>query len=206
MNEYLIYSIGLVAQVLFSIRLLVQWLSSEKEKKVVVPILFWVLSLFASFLFFIYGFLRNDFAIMMGQLITYYIYIRNLQLQDQWNKIKKGMRIFLLAFPLIAISVSVNNGVFDFEELVNHQYISSWLLFLGVFSQLLFTFRFVYQWMVSEKKKVSTLPVGFWVISILGATLILIYAIFRKDPVLFIGQVFGLIIYIRNLFILKRLD
>ncbi len=204
MNDYLIYSVGLVAQVLFSVRLLVQWLSSEKEKKVVVPILFWILSLFASFLFFIYGFLRNDFAIMIGQLITYYIYIRNIQLQNQWNKIKKEIRIFLLAFPLIAISISIYNGVFDFEKLVNNQFISSWLLFLGVFSQLLFTFRFVYQWMVSERKKVSTLPVGFWVISILGASLILIYAILRKDPVLFIGQVFGLIIYIRNLFILKK--
>ncbi len=141
---------------------------------------------------------------MMGQFITYYIYIRNLQLQHQWNKIQKGIRIFLLAFPLIAISISTYNGAFDFEKLITNPFISSWLLVLGVFSQLLFTFRFVYQWMVSEKKKVSILPAGFWVISILGASLILIYAIFRKDPVLFIGQVFGLIIYIRNLFILKK--
>jgi len=141
---------------------------------------------------------------MLGQFITYYIYIRNLQLQHQWNKIKKGMRIFLLAFPLLAISISLYNEVFDFERLVDKQFISSWLLFLGVFSQLLFTFRFVYQWVVSEKKKVSTLPIFFWMISILGASLILIYAILRKDPILFMGQIFGLVVYIRNLMILKR--
>lgn len=204
MNDYSIYSIGLIAQILFSIRLLVQWISSEKEKKVVAPTLFWSISLIASLLFFIYGYLRNDFAIILGQFITYYIYIRNLQLQHQWNKIKKGMRIFLLAFPLLAISISLYNEVFDFERLVDKQFISSWLLFLGVFSQLLFTFRFVYQWVVSEKKKVSTLPIFFWMISILGASLILIYAILRKDPILFMGQIFGLVVYIRNLMILKR--
>jgi lipid-A-disaccharide synthase-like uncharacterized protein len=57
---------------------------------------------------------------------------------------------------------------------------------------------------VSEKKKVSTLPIFFWMISILGASLILIYAILRKDPILFMGQIFGLVVYIRNLMILKR--
>jgi lipid-A-disaccharide synthase-like uncharacterized protein len=62
MNDYFIYSIGLIAQLLFSLRLLVQWLFSEKENKVVTPILFWIVSLIASLLFFIYGYLRTDFA------------------------------------------------------------------------------------------------------------------------------------------------
>ncbi len=78
MSNWLIYTIGFVAQILFSSRLIIQWLSSEREKKVITPTLFWTLSLIASFLLFIYGYLRNDFAIMLGQALTYFIYIRNL--------------------------------------------------------------------------------------------------------------------------------
>tara|TARA_R110000787_G_scaffold81036_2_gene175910 strand:- start:67435 stop:68052 length:618 start_codon:yes stop_codon:yes gene_type:complete len=203
-NDYFIYSIGLIAQILFSVRLLVQWISSEKEKKVVAPTLFWSLSLIASFLLFIYGYFRNDFAIMLGQFITYYIYIRNLQLQHQWGKLPKGIRLFFIYFPISILIFTFLKREYDITQLFNKEYISSWLLVLGIVSQLVFTFRFIYQWIFSERIKTSELPSGFWMISLLGATLILIYAIFRKDPILFIGQIFGLVIYSRNLMILKR--
>ena len=78
------------------------------------------------------------------------------------------------------------------------------MLLLGIFSQLLFTLRFIYQWLYSEKTKTSQLPVGFWRMSVLGASLIVTYAIFRKDPVLFVGHIAGLIIYVRNIFIWKK--
>ena len=81
MSNWLIYSIGFLAQILFSSRLIVQWLHSERQKRVITPTIFWTLSLFASFLLFIYGYLRDDFAIMLGQGLTYFIYIRNLQLK-----------------------------------------------------------------------------------------------------------------------------
>ena len=204
MNDYFIYTIGLIAQILFSIRLLVQWISSEKEKKVVAPTLFWNISLIASLLLFIYGYLRNDFAIMLGQFITYYIYIRNLQLQHQWKKILKRIRIFFIYFPIIILLITFLQGAYNSSQLFNKDYISSWLLVFGIVSQLVFTFRFIYQWIFSEIIKTSELPAGFWIISLLGAILILIYAIFRKDPILCIGQIFGLVVYIRNLMILKR--
>ncbi|MDG2053013.1 MAG: lipid-A-disaccharide synthase N-terminal domain-containing protein [Flavobacteriaceae bacterium] len=204
MNDYFVYTIGLIAQILFSIRLLVQWISSEKEKKVVAPTLFWSISLIASLLLFIYGYLRNDFAIMLGQFIMYYIYIRNLQLQYQWRKIQKGIRIFFICFPITIFLITSLQGAYDITQLFNKDHISSCLLVLGIVSQLVFTFRFIYQWIYSERIKTSVLPAGFWIISLLGAILILIYAIFRKDPILFMGQIFGLLVYIRNLMILKR--
>ena len=204
MNDYFIYSIGLIAQILFSIRLLVQWLSSEKEKKVVAPTLFWSIGMMASLLLYMYGYLRNDFAIMLGQFITYYIYIRNLQLQHQWKKILKRIRIFFIYFPIIILLITFLQGTYNSSQLFNKDYISSWLLVFGIVSQLVFTFRFIYQWIFSEIIKTSELPAGFWIISLLGAILILIYAIFRKDPILCIGQIFGLVVYIRNLMILKR--
>ena len=95
MSNWLIYTIGFIAQILFSSRLIIQWIYSEREKKVITPTLFWTLSLIASFLLFVYGYLRNDFAIMLGQGLTYFIYIRNLQLQNQWQKFHWITRMLL---------------------------------------------------------------------------------------------------------------
>ena len=204
MNDYFIYTIGLIAQLLFSLRLLVQWIFSEKENEVVTPTFFWIVSLIASFLFFIYGYLRNDFAIMLGQFITYYIYIRNLQLQNKWNRLQKGIKIGFINFPLIVLLITFLKGEFDFSQLFNQDFIPFWLLALGIVSQLIFTLRFIIQWIISEKNKFSQLPNTFWVLSIAGSVLILIYSILRKDPILFIGHAFGIIIYSRNLMILKK--
>ena len=204
MNDYFIYSIGLIAQLLFSLRLLIQWGFSEKENKVVTPTFFWIVSLIASFLFFIYGFLRNDFAIMLGQFITYYIYIRNLQLQNQWNRLQKGIQVVFINFPLIVLSITLLRGEFDFSQLFNQDFIPIWLLSLGIISQLIFTLRFIFQWIISEKNKFSQLPETFWVLSLVGSILILVYSIYRKDPILFIGHTFGIIIYSRNLMMLKK--
>ena len=204
MSDALIYSIGFIAQLLFSGRLLLQWVISEKNKKILTPSLFWKLSLLASFLLFTYGYLRDDFAIMLGQTLTYFIYIRNLQLQGEWQKSPRALRWFLLVFPILIVIYGYNNGVYDAEKLFNNKAITIWLFWLGIVGQIIFTLRFIYQWLYSEKNKTSHLPLGFWVLSVFGAALILCYAIFRKDPVLFIGHLAGLIIYVRSIFILKN--
>jgi len=204
MNSWIVISIGAIAQILFSSRLLLQWILSEKNKKVLTPVLFWELSLLASFLFFVYGYLRDDFAIMLGQVITYYIYIRNIQLQDQWKKFPKLVQIFIYVFPVIILLYGYNNGIYDRQKLFHNENIPGWLFWLGIFSQVLFTFRFVYQWIYSERRKQSQLPLGFWLISLSGSFLILVYAIFRKDPVLLAGQLTGFIVYLRNIIIIKK--
>lgn len=204
MNPILIYTIGFIAQILFSARLIVQWILSEKSKRVVTPSLFWKLSLLASILLFVYGYLRDDFAIMLGQALTYYIYIRNLHLQGQWKSAPVILRWILLLFPVFIVIYGYNNGEYDINALFKNDAISQWLLILGIVAQIVFTLRFIYQWMHSEKKQNSELPLGFWTLSVLGATLILTYAILRKDPVLFVGHCAGLIIYIRNIFIWKK--
>lgn len=196
-----IYVIGFLAQILFAARLLLQWLKSEKAKRVLTPELFWELSLMASFLLFVYGWLRNDFAIMLGQILAYFIYIRNMQLQNSWKKLPKLIRWFLAIFPLVIIVYSFNNNTYDLDRLFKNEAISINLLIWGSLAQLVFTFRFVYQWFYSEKQKESTLPNGFWILSLIGSLMILSYAILRKDPVLFIGQIFGFVVYSRNLMI-----
>lgn len=206
MSDWLIYSIGFFAQILFSSRLVVQWISSEKQKKVITPTLFWTLSLIASFLLFIYGYLRNDFAIMLGQTLTYFIYIRNLQLQKVWLKIHWSFRLFLYLVPSLIVIYYFNNNVIDKDLLFRNKAIPYWLLWLGIISQVVFTLRFVYQWLYSEYKKTSELPLGFWLLSLVGSILILVYAINRKDPVLFVGHLLGSVIYIRNLILLHKQD
>lgn len=206
MSTWLIYTIGFVAQILFSARLLLQWFLSEKNKKVMTPALFWKLSLLASFLLFVYGYLREDFAIMLGQSLTYFIYIRNLHLQGHWQKAHWAFRTFLIAFPIGIVLYAYNNGKYDIDLLLNNEAIPQWLLWLGIVSQVLFTLRFVYQWLYSEKKRESHLPMGFWLLSVIGASLILLYAVFRKDPVLLFGHGAGLLVYLRNIIILRKQD
>ncbi len=198
-SGFFVYAIGFIAQILFSARLLLQWILSEKVKKVLTPELFWQLSLIASFLLFFYGWLRDDFAIMLGQSITYFIYIRNMQLQGSWTKLHKLIRVFLWIFPFFVVVYSYNNNQFDIDRLFRNENIPVSLLIWGSAGQIIFTFRFIYQWIYSERKKISSLPLGFWLLSLTGSLMILSYAVFRKDPVLFIGQMFGFIVYSRNI-------
>jgi len=204
MNQYLIYSVGFLAQILFSSRTILQWIISEKNKKVLTPVLFWEISLFASILLFVYGYLRHDFSIMLGQAITYFIYIRNIQLQNDWKKIHVILRWFILIFPALIVWYGFNNNVIDADHLFKNENISQWLLWLGIIAQVLFTLRFIYQWIYSEKKQDSVLPLGFWILSLVGSILIFTYAIIRKDPALLAGHAMGLIVYSRNIIIMKN--
>lgn len=69
---------------------------------------------------------------------------------------------------------------------------------------MLFAARFLVQWIASEIKKVSYLPSSFWYLSILGSIGLLIYAIYRKDPVFILGQGMAMIIYVRNIMLIRR--
>lgn len=200
MSDWIIYGIGFLAQILFSARTLVQWVVSEKNKKVMTPTSFWVLSIFASFLMFLYGDFRDDFAIMFGQVVTYFIYLRNLHLQGQWNKIKKPIRTTIIIVSVLVFAYGFSDSE-SFDRLFRNENIPIWLLALGIIAQIVFVFRFIYQWAYSEKKKVSSLPMGFWLLSLTGSTLILIYAVFRMDPVLLAGHIFGSVVYIRNIYL-----
>ena len=77
-------------------------------------------------------------------------------------------------------------------------------LIIGFVGQGLFASRFVVQWLYSEKKGESTIPIIFWYLSIFGGIGLLTYAIFRKDPVIITGQLFGIFIYTRNLFLIYK--
>ena len=191
--------IAILAQLLFGARMMSQWILSEKQKSSVTPLTFWWLSLSGSFLLFIYGYLRVDFALMLGQVLTYFIYIRNLQLQDQWRRIPKWSQLAFFLIPIAIVVYGYNNGNYDIRNLLNNPEIEEWLLILGIIAQVVFTLRFVYQWIYAEKNKVATLPLGFWILSLVGGLMTLSYFIFRRDYVLIFSNILGVVIYARNI-------
>lgn len=75
---------------------------------------------------------------------------------------------------------------------------------IGFVAQGLFSGRFFIQWLASERKGESTVPVAFWFFSVLGGSMLLIYAIHQRDPVFILGQACGLVIYLRNLMLIYK--
>jgi lipid-A-disaccharide synthase-like uncharacterized protein len=75
---------------------------------------------------------------------------------------------------------------------------------VGLLGLALFSARFLVQWIVSERRKQSVVPVHFWYFSLAGGLTLLAYAVHRLDPVFIIGQLSGLVVYIRNLYLIRR--
>ncbi|RZI44075.1 hypothetical protein EGT07_01210 [Herbaspirillum sp. HC18] len=79
----------------------------------------------------------------------------------------------------------------------------TWWLLVGFLGQGLFMMRFVIQWIQSERQRKSVVPLAFWYFSLLGGVTLLVYSIYRKDPVFIAGQLLGIGIYLRNLALIK---
>lgn len=220
-----VFILGFTAQAFFSARLFLQWLLSERSRQVVSPTIYWILSIAGSYLLFIYGWLRDDFAIIFGQFISYYIYLWNVFVKSneacrtrssmlmtrkrrmESNLREKGIlarvpavfRYVLALTPVAAVLLAIGNAEAFVRDFFMNEKIPFWLVLFGSSGQIVFTLRFIYQWFYSYKRKASILPVGFWIISLVGSGLIVSYGIFRRDPVIILGQSFGFVAYIRNI-------
>jgi lipid-A-disaccharide synthase-like uncharacterized protein len=204
--QQLALGIGLTSQLLFSSRIVLQWVQSERARRVLVPALFWQISLISSFLMIIYGMLRHDPVILAAQLVSYGIYVRNLQLQGEWPKLSPWFRAAAYMFPVaMLVWAGGGNRYFSLHAVLRHG-IPSGVLLLGAVGQTVFLLRFVFQWLYSERQGESVLPLGFWAVSLAGSVLILAYALLREpiDVVLTIGNVFGTVVYFRNIVLLRR--
>ena len=98
--------------------------------------------------------------------------------------------LLLTVFPFLPASLETNP-----EQI---------MIVVGVAGQGLFAMRFIIQWLSSEKQAKSVIPVAFWYFSIGGGAVLLLYAIWRQDPVIICGQGLGLLIYLRNLYFIRR--
>jgi lipid-A-disaccharide synthase-like uncharacterized protein len=99
--------------------------------------------------------------------------------------------------------VSLSQAVGDYLQNVFIQKLNWWVL-LGFAGQALFSMRFIVQWLASERVGRSVVPVAFWFFSIGGGVLMLLYALYIRDPVFILGQGFGLFVYLRNLHFVFR--
>lgn len=203
-TDLLIYALGFFAQGLFGTRIIIQWVKSEREGRVVSPTVFWILSLTASFLFLIYGALRHDAVILFGQTISYYIYIRNLQLKGFWVRIPKLIRIIISPLPFVLLGWMALMHPQAFHTIVGKTNFTDTIIVIGTIGQLMLNFRYFYQWYYSERASESLLPLGFWLISAFASVLVVYYAINRHDPVLLVSQSTGFIAYARNSYLAWR--
>ena len=80
---------------------------------------------------------------------------------------------------------------------------TTWLV-VGFAGQAIFTTRFLVQWVASERSRNSVVPIAFWWLSLLGGAVLLAYACYRRDPVIMLGQALGILVYTRNLELVRK--
>ena len=195
-----IYCVGISAQVFYTGRVFVQWYLSEQHGRVESPALYWILSIIGSMILFFYGWLRNDFSIIFGEYLSYYIYMWNIKAKGLYAKTPKIVPIIQILLPVV-VSIALFKDIPQFAQtFLKNDDVPLRLLILGTAGQFIYKMRFVYQWLYSVKKGQSLLPLSFWVIAIVGSLLIIIYGIIRHDWVLILGQ-FGIIASARNIMI-----
>ena len=130
-SSVFVYAIGFIAQGFFSARMLIQWILSERAKKIVSPNLYWICSLVGSILLFAYGWMRDDFSIILGQLISYYIYIWNLNIKGVWKKLPRPVAWILALLPVVAVGTMLGEAEIFLRRFFHNSDVPLWLLIFG---------------------------------------------------------------------------
>lgn len=199
-SPFWVYLIGLAGMGVYGLRILIQWYMSEKSHRVESPGIYWILSSAGAILLYIYGWLRKDFSILFGESIGYYIYMWNISILGLYKKVPKILIVLQALFPVVIIGLIVKDfPQFNAQFLENSQ-VPPWLLLYGVLGQFVYEIRSLYQLIYSVKRQESILPLGHWILAVIGSAMIISYGLIRHDWVLAIGQ-FSIVFSIRNLMI-----
>lgn len=204
--ETAVISAGIVGQIIFFSRFIIQWLHSEKNKKSVVPVSFWYLSISGSFILLGYSIVVKDPVFIAGQSAGFIIYLRNLYFIALEKGVKKRTFTCYSAF-IAVIFIAVSAALAYFAPPFREEKETSRILLLyllGLSGQFFFFMRFFVQWLYTEKLRRSVFPVAFWYFSILGSVLLLAYSVLVGDIVFIIGQCAGLLIYMRNIYFVNK--
>lgn len=188
--------IGLVGNALFSARVLIQWISSEKHKKSVAPATFWWTSLAATIVMILYSLQRAELAFLLGYSINIVPYVRNLVL------IHSPRRIWHILSYVVSVAVFV--GSLLLLRYVGVPLIHSSWFYFGLVGVLIWNSRFIVQWLFAETKGQSVLPLWFWVWSLTGQMLCLVYALILHDLVFILGFLFNGIPIVRNIMLIRQ--
>ncbi len=199
-NYWLI--IGFFGQALFSTRFVIQWMATEKNKKSVIPTAFWYFSIAGSLTLLSYALYRRDPVFVLGQTFGVFIYLRNLYFIHP-KFMQKLIAVIVIYFSALMLYLLSSGYVSpdQIKELRSNNTLKDTLWqAIGFIGQILFSMRFILQWIASEKEKRSVMPITFWYFSMFGSITLLSYAIYQQDPVFILGQSFGMVIYLRNLY------
>lgn len=195
-----VYLIGLAGMGIYGLRILIQWYLSEKSHQVESPGIYWVLSSIGAIILYVYGWLRKDFSIIFGESVGYYIYMWNIGIMGLYRKVPRIVVVLQAMFPLVILALIVKDIPTFVSTFLLNKDVPLWLLLYGVAGQFTYEIRSVYQLIYSYKLKKSVLPLGHWVLAVIGSAMIISYGVIRHDWVLVIGQ-FAIFFSIRNLMI-----
>lgn len=187
-----IEAIGWTGQALFTGRVLLQWVSSERAKRSLVPRGYWQISLVASALVLSYAVLVNNLVFQLSVIPGAIIAARNLFIRRS----SAARKLVPWAVLLVALVV--------WATLLKPRVGPAHWAAVGLLGSALWGFRFVFQWWRSERSGASTLPGVFWILSLAGGALLLAYAIAWGNAVMIAGYAFGCVPYVRNLMLLRR--
>jgi lipid-A-disaccharide synthase-like uncharacterized protein len=199
-------AVGWLGQALFTLRVLVQWISSERQGRSVVPTSFWWISLLGSLALLVYVLHRRDPVFLVGVSINTAIYVRNLQLMHAARVGTEPKRRSPWIPVLLGLLAATAAGWILWQkgtEIVSFDISAHWLA-LGFVGQGIWSSRFVLQWYASERAGRSVLPASFFIVSTVGALLLLVYAIYRVDWVMMAAFALNPIPYVRNLILIRR--
>jgi len=193
-----VYLIGFAGMGIYGLRILIQWYLSERSRQVESPGIYWVLSSIGAIILYVYGWLRKDFSIIFGESVGYYIYMWNIGVMGLYKKVPRILIVLQAVFPLVILALIVRDIPTFADTFLHNKDVPLWLLLFGVLAQLTYELRSVYQLIYSYKRHQSVLPMGHWIIAVIGSAMIITYGIIRHDWVLAIGQ-FSIFFSIRNL-------
>ena len=195
-----VYLLGLAGMAIYGTRIVVQWYLSEKSQRVESPGIYWVMSSIGAIVLYVYGWLRKDFSIIFGESLSYYIYMWNISIMGLYKKVPKFVIIIQAVFPLLILAMIVQDWQSFVGNFLQNKDVPLRLLLFGVLGQFTYEIRSVYQLVYSYRRKESLLPLGHWVLAVVGSLMIIIYGVIRHDWVLVIGQ-FAIVFSIRNIMI-----
>lgn len=184
---------GFVGQALFAGRVIYQWYASEKAGKPVVPRGYWALSLVGAAFVLVYSVAIHNLVFVMSVLPGAVIAYMNMRIRA------KSSRRELVPWA-VALMALVAWTVWAQDRLRVGPPV--WAA-IGLVGSVMWSLRHVFQWWVSERRGTPTLPLSFWLLSLVGGLFLLAYACSRLDPVMIAGYLFNCLPYLRILFLIR---
>ena len=197
-SPFWVYLLGFAGMGIYGVRILIQWYLSEKTHTVQSPGIYWVLSSIGAVILYVYGWLRKDFSIIFGESVGYYIYMWNIGVMGLYKKVPRILIVIQALFPVVILALIAKDFQSFVDTFLHNEDVPLGLLLFGVLGQFTYEMRTVYQLVYSYRRHRSFLPLGHWVLGVIGSVMIIAYGLVRHDWVLTIGQ-FSIVFTVRNL-------